>query len=281
LSSTQILVLGGLAGVTIFIGLPLGRLQSPDVRLKAALSGMATGILLFLLYDVLAHGVVPVEEALEKAVDEGGSWLEFTWLAVLFAVGAGIGLLSLVYYDGWIGAQRRKKMLGPGAASAAEFEAARPVGLTSAAWLALMIATGIGLHNFSEGLAIGQSAGSGEVALALTLVIGFALHNATEGFGIVAPLSGATQRPTWRFLIMLGIIAGGPTFVGTLIGQAWTSEALSVAFLALAAGSILYVIIELANVNRQLGHKVLVSWALFGGLVLGFATDFVLEAVGG
>lgn len=281
MSSTQILVLGGLAGVTIFIGLPLGRLQSPDVRLKAALSGMATGILLFLLYDVLAHGVVPVEEALEKAVDEGGSWLEFTWLAVLFAVGAGIGLLSLVYYDGWIGAQRRKKMLGPGAASAAEFEAARPVGLTSAAWLALMIATGIGLHNFSEGLAIGQSAGSGEVALALTLVIGFALHNATEGFGIVAPLSGATQRPTWRFLIMLGIIAGGPTFVGTLIGQAWTSEALSVAFLALAAGSILYVIIELANVNRQLGHKVLVSWALFGGLVLGFATDFVLEAVGG
>ena len=281
MSSTQILVLGALAGVTIFIGLPLGRVRNPDVRLKAALSGMATGILLFLLYDVFAHGIVPVEEALEEAVDEGGSWLEFSWLALLFALGAAIGLMSLVYYDGWIGAQRRKKMLGPGAASAAEFEAARPVGLTSAAWLALMIATGIGLHNFSEGLAIGQSAASGEVALALTLVIGFALHNATEGFGIVAPLSGDVDRPTWRFLLLLGVIGGGPTFVGTLIGQTWTSEALSVAFLALAAGSILYVIIELANVNRQLGHKVLVSWALFGGLVLGFATDFVLEAVGG
>ena len=282
MSSTQILVLGAVAGVTIFIGLPLGRLQNPDVRLKAALSGMATGILLFLLYDVFAHGVVPVERALEEAVDEGGSWLEFSWLAILFALGAAIGLMSLVYYDQWIGAQRRKKMLGPGAASAAEFEAtARPVGLTSAAWLALMIATGIGLHNFSEGLAIGQSAVSGEVALALTLVIGFALHNATEGFGIVAPLSGEAERPTWRFLLLLGVIGGGPTFVGTLIGQTWTSEALSVAFLALAAGSILYVIIELANVNRQLGHKVLVSWALFGGLVLGFATDFVLEAVGG
>ncbi len=281
MSSTQVLVLGALAGVTIFIGLPLGRVRNPDVRLKAALSGMATGILLFLLYDVFAHGIVPVEEALEEAVDEGGSWLEFSWLALLLAVGAAIGLMSLVYYDSWIGAQRRKKMLGPGAASAAEFEAVRPVGLTSAAWLALMIATGIGLHNFSEGLAIGQSAASGEVALALTLVIGFALHNATEGFGIVAPLSGAAERPTWRFLLLLGIIGGGPTFVGTLIGQTWTSEALSVAFLALAAGSILYVIIELANVNRQLGHKVLVSWALFGGLALGFATDFVLEAVGG
>ena len=85
MSSTQILVLGALAGVTIFIGLPLGRVQSTDVRLKAALSGLATGILLFLLYDVFAHGVVPVEEALEGAVDEGGSWLEFSWLAALFA----------------------------------------------------------------------------------------------------------------------------------------------------------------------------------------------------
>ncbi len=82
-------------------------------------------------------------------------------------------------------------------------------------------------------------------------------------------------------MLLLGVIGGGPTFLGTLIGQAWTSEALSVAFLALAAGSILYVIIELANVNRQLGHKLLVSWALLGGLFLGFATDFVLEAVGG
>jgi ZIP family zinc transporter len=281
LSSTQILALGALAGLTIFIGLPLGRVRNPDVRLKAALSGMATGILLFLLYDVLAHGIVPVEEALEEAVDAGGSWLEFTWLAALFGLGAVVGLMSLVYYDGWIGAQRRKRMLGPGTASAAEFEGGRAAGLTSAAWLALMIATGIGLHNFSEGLAIGQSAAADEVTLALTLVIGFALHNATEGFGIVAPLSGSAERPTWRFLLLLGVIGGGPTFLGTLIGQAWTSEALSVAFLALAAGSILYVIIELANVNRQLGHKLLVSWALLGGLFLGFATDFVLEAVGG
>ncbi len=224
--------------------------------------------------------MVPVEEALEEAVDDGASWFEFIRLAALFTVGAGVGYLSLVYYDQWIGRQRQKSLLGPGAASAAEFEM-RTEGLSPAAWLAVLIATGIGLHNFAEGLAIGQSAALGEVSLALTLVIGFALHNATEGFGIVAPLSGAQERPTWRFLFLLGLIGGGPTFVGTVIGQAWTSEALSVAFLALAAGSILYVIIELANVNRHLGHKVLVSWALFGGLFLGFATDFVLEAVGG
>jgi ZIP family zinc transporter len=97
-----------------------------------------------------------------------------------------------------MGAQRRKSLLGPGAASAAEFETTRATGLSPAAWLAVMIATGIGLHNFSEGLAIGQSASIGEVSLALTLVVGFALHNATEGFGIVA-----------RFPVTLFVPAGG------------------------------------------------------------------------
>jgi ZIP family zinc transporter len=281
MTTAQILALGAIAGLTIFIGLPLGRVRNPDVRLKAALSGLATGILLFLLYDVFAHGVGPVEKALEKAVDDGGSWLEFTWLSALLAGGVAAGLLSLVYYDAWIGRQRRKSMLGPGAASAAEFETSRAAVLSAPAALAVMIATGIGLHNFSEGLAIGQSAAGGETTLALTLVIGFALHNATEGFGIVAPLSGGERRPSWSFLLGLGVIAGGPTFLGTLIGQAWSSEALSVFFLALAAGSIVYVVMELANVNRMLGHKVIVAWALFGGLALGFATDFVLEAVGG
>jgi ZIP family zinc transporter len=172
-------------------------------------------------------------------------------------------------------------MLGPGAASAAEFEAAPlTVGLSPAKWLALLIATGIGLHNFSEGLAIGQSAAQDEVSLALLLVIGFGLHNATEGFGIVAPMSGSDSRPSWRFLGLLGLIGGGPTFLGTLIGQAYVSEALEIGFLALAAGSILYVVMELMNVNRQLGYKTLVAWGILFGLALGFGTDFVLEIAG-
>ena len=134
--------------------------------------------------------------------------------------------------------------------------------LSPARWLALLIATGIGLHNFSEGLAIGQSAAQDEVALALILIIGFGLHNATEGFGIVAPMSGAEERPSWGFLGLLGLIGGAPTFLGTLIGQSFVSEAVSVAFLALAAGSLLYVVIQLMHVNRQLGHTVLVTWML-------------------
>ena len=204
MSTTQLLVLGALAGFTIFLGLPIGRIKSASTRLKAGLSAMATGILLFLLWDVLVHGIEPVEAALTSATDEGGSWLDFVQLAVTFAAGATIGMMSLVYYDRWFGRQRSKAMLGPGAASAAEFERSWVAGLSPAAWLALLIATGIGLHNFSEGLAIGQSAAQDQVTLALVLIIGFGLHNATEGFGIVAPLSGSETRPTWKFLVPAG-----------------------------------------------------------------------------
>ena len=280
MSTTQILVLGALAGFTIFLGLPIGRIRSASPALKAGLSAMATGILLFLLWDVLSHGIEPVEAALTSATDEGGSWLDFVQLAVTFAAGATIGMMSLVYYDRWFGRQRSKAMLGPGAASAAEFDRSWVAGLSPAAWLALLIATGIGLHNFSEGLAIGQSAAQDQVTLALVLIIGFGLHNATEGFGIVAPMSGDEVRPSWKFLALLGVIGGGPTFIGTLLGQTWVNETVSVAFLALAAGSILYVVIQLMNVNQKLGYKTLVAWMLLAGLFIGFATDFIIEAAG-
>ncbi len=280
MSTAQVLVLGALAGSTIFLGLPLGRVRNASTRLKAFLSATATGILLFLFVEVVMHGVEPVEEALVSAANDGGSWSHFVWLASILVLGGIVGLMSLVYYADWLGKQRGKAMLGPGAASAAEFEAPLTAGLSPARWLALLIATGIGLHNFSEGLAIGQLAAQDEISLALLLVIGFGLHNATEGFGIVAPLSGSESRPSWRFLGLLGLIGGGPTFLGTLLGQAYVSEALEIGFLALAAGSILYVVIELMNVNRQLGYKTLVAWALLFGLALGFGTDFVLEVAG-
>jgi zinc transporter, ZIP family len=279
-STAQILLLGAVAGSTIFIGLPIGRVRNCSMALKVTLSATATGILLFLLYDVLANGVAPVDASLKAAVNDGGSWADFVGLAALLALGFGVGLLSLVYYDRWMARERAKSLLGPGAASAAEFEPSWIHGMSSASWLAVLIATGIGLHNFAEGLAIGQSAALGETSLALVLIIGFALHNGTEGFGIVAPLAGDSERPTWRFLLLLGVIGGAPTFFGTLVGQAWTSTAVSVCFLALAAGSILYVVMQLIQVNARLGHKTLVAWGMFGGLVLGFATDFLLSAVG-
>jgi len=278
-STAQTLVLGAIAGFTIFLGLPMGRARASAPRTRAALSALATGILLFLLWDVLVNGVEPVEEALNGAVD-GGSWGRFVGLAALCAAGLIAGLMSLVYYERWMkGGLRKSKLVGPGAAAVDEF--AEQIGrraLTPAKQLALLIATGIGIHNFGEGLAIGQSAASGELSLALALIIGFGLHNTTESFGIVGPMASEETRPSWRFLGLLGLIGGGPTFLGTVVGQAWVSEGLSVAFFAVAAGSILYVVMELFNVNRRLGYPILVMWMILAGLFVGFGTDFVLEA---
>jgi len=276
MSSGQILLLGLIAGATIFLGLPLGRMRSVDTRVTSFLSALATGILLFLFWDVLAASVEDVEAAL-TAGDDG----RFFGLSLLLAGGFAAGLLSLAFYDGWLKSRRKRALLGPGAASIAEYEVEHHVvSMSPSSWLAVFIAMGIGLHNFSEGLAIGQSAAAGELSLAIALVIGFGLHNATEGFGIVAPLTGDRVQPSWAFLAALGLIGGGPTFLGTLVGQAWVSTAVSVLFLALAAGSILYVVIELIGICGRLASKQVLLLGIFAGLVLGFGTDFVLVAVG-
>ncbi len=276
MSTAQTLALGAIAGLTIFIGLPIGRMQSVSAATKAFLAATATGVLIFLFWDVLTQAVDPVETALKQGRDG-----RFAWLAFLLAAGFFTGLLSLVYYDLWMKRRRRRAFLGPGAASTAEFEHDQHfTGMSPARWLAIFIATGIGLHNFSEGLAIGQSAAADQISLAIVLIIGFGLHNATEGLGICAPLAGDDERPSWGFLGLLGLIGGGPTFLGTLVGQFWVSEAVSIVFFALAAGSILYVVMELLNVGRLLASKTLVTWGVLLGLFLGFATDFILVAAG-
>jgi len=281
MSMGEILALGAIAGFTVFLGLPLGRMRSASTQMRALLNAGATGILLFLFWDVLSEGVEPVEAALDEAMASGGTWLHFSWLALVFAVSLIVGLMSLVCYDLWLARRARAAMrFGPGAANVQEFRAGPIARLTPAQRLAFFIALGIGFHNLSEGLAIGQSAAGGQLRLALVLVIGFALHNATEGFGIVGPLAGEAHLPSWRFLGALGLIAGGPTFIGTVIGQSFQNETVFAAFLALAAGSILYVVIELLAVARKLGHKDMTTWGVLAGLILGFATDFILHGVG-
>jgi zinc transporter, ZIP family len=276
MSTAQTLVLGAIAGLTIFLGLPIGRMQNVSPATKAFLAATATGVLIFLFWDIMSGAVGPVETALEEG--RGG---RFGWLAFLLTAGFLTGLMSLVYYDLWMKRRRRRTFLGPGAASTAEFEHDHHfTGMSPARWLAIFIATGIGLHNFSEGLAIGQSAASDQVSLAIVLIIGFGLHNATEGLGICAPLAGDKERPSWGFLGLLGLIGGAPTFFGTLLGQAWVNESVSILFLALAGGSILYVVMELLNVGRMLASKKLVTWGILLGLFLGFGTDFILVAAG-
>jgi len=277
MSDGEIIVLGAIAGFTIFLGLPIGRVRNPSLALKAFLNAVAVGILLFLFWDVLAGAFETVETALTKANDHGASWWRFLGLAALFFAAIAVGLLSLVYYDRWLS---RRQAGGPGAASTEEMSAGWVARLTEPQRLAFFIALGIGFHNFSEGLAIGQSAAAGEISLALLLIIGFGLHNATEGFGIVAPMAAEGETPSWSFLLLLGLIGGGPTLVGTIIGQSFVNDTIFMACLALAAGSILYVVIELLGVARKLGHKELATWGIVLGLFAGFATDLILVAAG-
>jgi ZIP family zinc transporter len=243
------------------------------------LSALATGILVFLFWDVITNAVDPIDASLHAH-----DWGKFAELSVLGAAGFIAGLMSLVYYDAWMKSRadrRSTPLVGPGAAAVDEFVERRRLDLTNPAIrLSFLIAIGIGVHNFAEGLAIGQAAAASEIALAVTLIIGFGLHNATEGFGICGPLTGSGIVPSWRLLGLLGLIGGAPTFFGTVLGQAWASDAVSVVFLTVAGGSILYVVRELFAVNRKYGHPVLISWLLIAGILLGFATDFVVTAAG-
>ena len=279
------LLLGAIAGSTILLGMPLGRMRTPVPRLRLMLNATAIGILIFLLWDVLAGAFEPIDTALTSFHEGDGGLGSAIGYAALFFTGLTIGLMTLVYYERRLAAISTKKF-GPGTVRVGELEA-RTAGIASwspARRLALLIAVGIGLHNFAEGLAIGSSAASGDIALATLLVVGFGLHNATEGFGIVAPLAADRapdeERPSWGFLLGLALIGGGPTFAGTAVGHAVTNEALSVSFLTLAAGSILYVIVQLLAVAHRAGRKDLLGWGLLLGLAAGFITDMVVTAAG-
>lgn len=297
MSLTSTMLLGFIAGGTILFGLPIGRLRSPAPTLRALLNASAIGVLLFLVWDVLSHAWAPIDVALTAVHTGKAGWGTALGYGVLFAAGLGAGLLSMVYYESWMGRQvsrpptpaKSRGHQGPGAMLVDELRPQRPSGM--AGWsrarrLSLLIAVGIGLHNFAEGLAIGQSAASGELALALLLVIGFGLHNATEGFGIVAPLAGDmdadgnVRRPSWDFLLAMGAIGGGPTFLGTLLGHQFTSQVVSVLFLTLAAGSILYVVTMLIGVAVKTRRPDLLAYGMLAGLLAGFLTDAIVTAAG-
>jgi len=135
------------------------------------------------------------------------------------------------------------------------------------------------VHNFAEGLAIGVSARAGEIGLATVLIIGFALHNATEGFGIVGPLGRV--RPSWGWLAVAGIVGGAPTFLGSMVGYHVTSEPLELAFYAVAGGAILYVVGEVWQAMRRVGHRELGMWLLALGFFAGVVTDLIVAYGGG
>jgi zinc transporter, ZIP family len=256
----QTVILAAIAGGTIFLGLPTGRLRGLSRTWQAALTTAAGGVILFLIYDVLAQAVEPVRAALD-AFRRGDSPGQFAGYAAALGLSVAVGLLSVTYLTSRMAARR-----GAGVAITPH-------------QIALGTAAGLGLHNFSEGLAIGQSSASGATSFALVLVIGFALHNATEGFAISAPLSSG-ERPSWGFLLVAGLVGGGPTFIGGVLGYLVVSPVLSILFLGLAAGALVFVFNEMMAVARRFSMPMVTGVALTLGLLAAFGTDFILSAAG-
>jgi zinc transporter ZupT len=225
-------------------------LQRLSPRSMDFLLALTIGLLLFLLVD-------GAEEGFEAAGGLPGSFQG----GVLFVLAAGAAYLMLEWVGGAL--KGRRTSSAPGG---------------SDGWvLALLIAIGIGLHNFGEGLAIGSAFALGEATLGTLLIIGFALHNTTEGLAIVAPLARQKQKVSLRDLMKLGLVGGTPTIAGAWLGGLVYSPVWSVLFLALGVGAI-------AQVTRQIagqiggaaeGSRAFASTPVLGGLLSGFAVMYV------
>jgi ZIP family zinc transporter len=282
----ETVALGALAGLTIYIGLPVGRVRAVEDRLRVCLAMFSVGILAFIFMDVTKHAEQILETAIlhYKAHTSG-----FGHVLALFA------LLAGGFTAGTAGISAVERRLRNGRAAPAPVAGGDATAVLGAEQLqraqgaeeahrralqrCMVIAIAIGLHNFAEGLAIGVSAKAGAIGLATVLIIGFGLHNATEGFGIVGPLGGT--RPSWGWLARVGLVGGGPTFLGTLIGYQVSSSPLELLFYALAGGAILYVIGEIWSGMRRYGHHTLGLYMMAAGFLAGVATDLLVSYGGG
>ena len=206
---------------------------------------LTAGLLVFL-------GVDALEDALENAERVPGP---FQGVAVIL-IGLSISLLGLYAITGWLKRRRQAKES------------------STALLLAYSIAFGIGVHNLGEGLAIGGAYALGEFATSFLLVVGFMVHNLTEGVAVVAPIVRSAFR--WQNLIWLGLLAGGPTIAGTLLGAFAYTALWAVLFLAVGAGAVFQVVIEITRYQvRQAGAGSLVSGWSLAGFALGLAVMYV------
>ena len=218
------------------------------------LLALTIGLLLFLLIEAGHDGL------------EAASLAPSSYQGVaLFVFGALAAFVGLEMVGGWLRARRRDIVASEGRG-----------------WiLAQMVATGIGLHNFGEGLAIGAAFALGEATLGTVLIVGFMLHNTTEGLAIVAPLAREPVRV--GRLLRLGVLGGAPTIVGAWVGGLMYSPIWSVLFLALGAGAMAQVVVQLTRqvVGEESVARYLATAPVAGGLFAGVAVMYVTGLIVG
>src|SRR6266568_371249 len=217
---------------------PFARLKNLPNSVQAFLNACATGILIFLFYDVISKASEPINEAITLLQQGKGSVGSFLLNVVVFVAGLGLGLMGLVYFERWF--IRRPK---------------EQAGVKNKGGEAAMVAPE-----------------------ALALMIGIGMHNMTEGFGIAAPL--ARGSASWMFIGLVGLISGGPTFLGTLVGLVFHSEPVFIGCLTLAAGAIIYIINELLDIGRKFEWKLktpeVIMWGVLLGFLVGYGTDLIV-----
>jgi ZIP family zinc transporter len=249
LSLIQLLGLGGIAGVfPVYLGIAVSLLTLRLVNRswEGYLTGISTGILVYLFFDLM-HEAVELTGATDPL-----SWLVFLGSLLL-------GLVGLVALE--------------------QSQPARVGGERPRLFLPYLVALGMGLHNLGEGLAIGASYAQGQWVLSGVLVSGFALHNGTEGFAIIA--SAGKQTLTKKDLILMGLLAGLPTCVGTVLSGNIASPLFSISCYALAAGSLLYVIFTLIAMFYTVTRRMQTATGVVTGISLMYVTAMVLTIVTG
>ena len=257
--------------IPVYIGmLPIDRFRNLDPKWMTFLLCFTVGVLLFLLIDLGAEAMEEADgfiAAMQVADTATGSipaldMAIFDLLGLSLAPHAGyailifgltLGLLGLVYVDERIRVR---------------------VDTASGEKLAWLIALAIGLHNMGEGLAVGITVSAGVTALANSLIVGFALHNLSEGIAIIGPLAKSGELPSIKRLLGLGALAGGPTILGAYIGLTWFANSLAIFFFAIAAGAVLYVVVEVLSGLRKDGAS-LNAWSLHGGVLAGILVMYV------
>jgi zinc transporter, ZIP family len=237
-------LIGTLVGI---VPVALGLLWLPSLRRAAphwlaAFMALTAGLLSFLAVEALSEAL-ELQAALPSALGGVG----------LVLLGVAISYLALTFISSRLGAR----------------------GALGGLALATLVAIGIGLHNFGEGLAIGSSFALGELTLGTFLIVGFMVHNVTEGLGIATPVAEGKERASLALLAVLALVAGAPTILGAWLGGFVTSDVLGVIFFAAAAGAAIEVVVEVLRYLSRRAPGGLTSGYALGGFLAGIAVMYV------